>query len=267
MNDCFDNAGALDEIVIDGLAIDSLVGVYPHERHAAQPLVFDLRLSFDASASARSDGLPDTIDYASVVAALRGFVQTRSDQLLEKLASDCCAFISETFRPQRICLQINKPHAAQALGCARVGVRLCRDYRPCQRQWLLLLGSNLASAQCIEQAMAALGEIGRVQLLGAIEHLPPNQGSGAWYFNALACLRSALPAPALQAELKRIEQALGRNRENPGRVSIDIDVLAQGGPPWLADPHAQASGKLDHSSTRKLLSDNAVVVWLANELT
>lgn len=257
----------MDEIVIEGLHVDSLVGVYAHERHAAQPLVFALRLCFDASASAASDALPDTIDYASVVAALRGFVQGRSDQLLEKLAADCCAFLAETFRPLRICVQIDKPHAAAALGCVRVGVRLTRHYRACDSQWLLLLGSNRDSPQTVHQAITALGDIGSAQLLGAIQHLPPNQGRGAWYYNALLCLRSALPAPALLAELKRIEQALGRDRENPGSVSIDIDVLAQGGPPWLADPHAQASGKLDQSSTRKLLSDNAVPVWLANGLT
>lgn len=250
---------AVDEIFIEGLRVDCVIGVYAHERDAPQPLQFDLRLRFDADTSAASDTLDDTIDYASVVAALRGFVPTRSDQLLEKLAVDCCRFLADRFQPSRIELQINKPQAAHALGCDRVGVRLSRDY-PRQQQWLLLLGSNRDSDQSVRQAITALAQVGSVQLLGAIEHLPPNQGNGAWYYNALLSLCSDLPAPALVSALQRIEQALGRDRSTPDSVAIDIDLLARYAQGWVADAHAQTSGKLEQRSTLKLLADNAIRV-------
>lgn len=249
----------MDEIFIEGLRVDCVIGVYAHERDAPQPLWFDLRLRFDADTSAASDALDDTIDYASVVAALRSYVPTRSDQLLEKLAADCCRFLADRFRPSRIQLQINKPQAAHALGCERVGVRLSRDY-PSPQQWLLLLGSNLGSDQTLRQAIAALAQVGPVQLLGTIEHLPPNQGDGPWYYNALLSLRSDLPTPALVSNLQRIEQALGRDRTSPDIVTIDIDLLARYIQGWVADTHAQTSGKLEQRSTIKLLVDNAIRV-------
>jgi len=249
----------VDEIFIEGLRVDCLIGVYDHERDAPQPLQFDLRLRFDADARAASDALDDTIDYASVVDALRSVVSTRSDQLLETLAAACCRFLADRFRPSRIELQINKPQAAHALGCERVGVRLRRDY-PRQQQWLLLLGSNRASDQSVQQAIAALGQIGTVQLLGTIEHLPPNQGNGPWYYNALLSVRTGLSAAALVAASQRIEQALGRDRSTPDSVAIDIDVLARYARRWVADAHAQTSGKLEQRSTIKLLADNAIRV-------
>src|SRR3546814_18530349 len=39
---------AVDEIFIEGLRIDCVIGVYDHERDVPQPLQFDLRLRFDA---------------------------------------------------------------------------------------------------------------------------------------------------------------------------------------------------------------------------
>ncbi len=102
-----------DQIIIEGLRIDSLIGVYAHERERPQPLVFDVALGVDLRAPGRSDQLADTLDYATIVAVLRDFVAERSDQLLERLAEDCCALLAARFRPRWIRLHVRKPEAAR----------------------------------------------------------------------------------------------------------------------------------------------------------
>lgn len=248
------------EIVIEGLRVDALVGAYDFEREAKQPLYFDLVLSYHANAPASSDKLCDAIDYALVVAALRGFVQSRSDQLLEKLAVDCCDFLAKQFRLVKICLTVNKPMAAEALGCATVGVRLERKYPLDGHAWLLLLGSNLHSDQALNQAVGELAQLGHVELLGAIQRLPPDKGNVAWYYNALASLRCDLPAAELRATLRDIEVKLGRDRTAGNVVAIDIDILARFENGWVADEHAKRAGKLDDWPTAKLLADGSVRV-------
>jgi len=245
------------EIVIEGLRVDALVGAYDFEREAKQPLYFDLVLSYYANAPASSDKLCDAIDYALVVAVLRGFVQSRSDQLLEKLAVDCCDFLAKQFRLVKICLTVNKPMAAEALGCATVGVRLERKYPLDGHAWLLLLGSNLHSDQVLNQAVGELAQLGHVELLGAIQRLPPDKGNVAWYYNALASLRCDLPAAELRATLRDIEVKLGRDRTAGNVVAIDIDILARFENGWVADEHAKRAGKLDDWPTASIRPDVA----------
>lgn len=116
-----------DCVFIEGLEVHTLVGVYPHERDAAQPLRMDLRLGHDNRPAGTSDALADTLDYAEVCAAVRDFVGARSDLLLERLGEALCTMLAERFGPRRIELRIDKPEAARALGCAHVGIQLVRD--------------------------------------------------------------------------------------------------------------------------------------------
>lgn len=111
-----------DTIVIEGLRVEALIGVYPHEREQPQPLLIDVQMERAFNAAADSDALLDTIDYADVVALLRGFVSARADQLLERLAQQCSDLLLARYQPASLRLQIRKPIAADALGCASVGV-------------------------------------------------------------------------------------------------------------------------------------------------
>jgi dihydroneopterin aldolase len=116
---------AMDIVCIEDLRVDTVIGVYAWERELRQPLLIGARLGYDNRSVAT---LGTTIDYASVVRALREHVGSRTDELLETLAESCCALLAERFHPRSIELRIDKPLAAAALGCARVGVRLHRDY-------------------------------------------------------------------------------------------------------------------------------------------
>ena len=115
----------MDIVCIEDLRVDTVIGVYAWERELRQPLLVSARLGYDNRVV---DKLSAAIDYSSVVQTLREYVAARSDEMLETLAESCCARLAERFHPRSIELRIDKPTAAAALGCARVGICVYRDY-------------------------------------------------------------------------------------------------------------------------------------------
>ncbi|MBS0383668.1 MAG: dihydroneopterin aldolase [Proteobacteria bacterium] len=117
----------MDRVFIEGLAVETLIGIYAGEHAARQPVVMDLELGFDNAKPAASGRIDDTLDYAAVVAALKAFVADFDCGLLEELAEACCAMLQRQFPAIRsIDLRLDKPAASQALGCRHVGVRVQR---------------------------------------------------------------------------------------------------------------------------------------------
>lgn len=125
---------------------------------------------------------------------------------------------------------------------------------------LLFLGSNADSDEVIQRALHSLAALGKVTQFD-VEHLPPRSGSGAWYFNALAIVEHKKSAQDLRQSLRAIEQALGRNRQTPEVVAIDIDVLAfRHGNDWLADAHALEKGELETYPVQGMLSKAGITI-------
>lgn len=122
-------------------------------------------------------------------------------------------------------------------------------------RWLLLLGSNLATPERVQQALERLALLGRVKPLTPIERTPARADPSRFYYNALAALNSELDREALRAQLKRIEAGLGRVRDGSGVVAIDIDLLAKHeNGRWRADPHALAKREFAQTPARELLA-------------
>lgn len=126
---------------------------------------------------------------------------------------------------------------------------------------LLLLGSNLAGPERIEDALARLDALGNVVLLTPIRRLPAREDPSRVYHNALATLESGFDREALRAQLKQIEIDLGRTRDASGAVAIDIDLLAtQAAGRWLADPHALAKKEFSQTPARDLLEAAGITI-------
>ena len=53
-----------DKILIHGLRVETVIGVYDWERTIRQPLVIDLELATDASGAAATDQISHALDYA-----------------------------------------------------------------------------------------------------------------------------------------------------------------------------------------------------------
>lgn len=110
------------------------------------------------------------------------------------------------------------------------------------------LGANLGDAAfAMRSAAAALGSLAQTALvaLSSVYRSAPVESSGADYLNAVALLRTELAAPALLAQLQRIEHEHGRERPYPNAPrTLDLDLLMYGNQrmarPELTLPHPRA---------------------------
>ena len=83
----------VDELTVTGIECFGHHGVFDHERRAGQPFVIDLTLGVRTRRAATSDDLRDTVDYGSLVAAVKAAVERDPVDLIETLAqriSDVC---------------------------------------------------------------------------------------------------------------------------------------------------------------------------------
>ncbi|WP_407275036.1 dihydroneopterin aldolase [Halothiobacillus sp. DCM-1] len=78
--------GAWDWILIEGLEFDAILGIYPHERAAAQPVQFDLKLAVARVDGSKADDIQTTVDYQRVCEAVMSMTQMGAFQLVETLA-------------------------------------------------------------------------------------------------------------------------------------------------------------------------------------
>jgi 2-amino-4-hydroxy-6-hydroxymethyldihydropteridine diphosphokinase len=89
------------------------------------------------------------------------------------------------------------------------------------------IGANLGDARAnVDDALARLAALGRVTAASAKYCTAPIDSSGDDYINAVACIDTALDAPALLDALRAIELAHGRERpyRNAPRT-LDLDIL------------------------------------------
>ncbi|GGO63919.1 dihydroneopterin aldolase [Bowmanella pacifica] len=99
----------MDKIYIEGLRLESLIGVYDWERKAPRPLLVDLCLRCDLSQAAQTDKVTDTIDYALVAESLGRVAEKSSFELLEALASAMLDALFAEFAIREITLKLSKP--------------------------------------------------------------------------------------------------------------------------------------------------------------
>lgn len=119
----------VDWVIIDDLRVEAVIGVHDWEWHIRQPLLFSLRLLFDNTRAAASGDLGDTLDYAVISEAIVALAAEFDGELIEQLAERCAQMLADDFGVQALQLRIDKPLAAMNLGAARVGIRICRDWR------------------------------------------------------------------------------------------------------------------------------------------
>ncbi|MCB1561809.1 MAG: dihydroneopterin aldolase [Xanthomonadales bacterium] len=114
-----------DCVFIEGLVIETVIGIYDWERKIRQPLRFDIEMTFDNRVPAASDDIADTLDYKAVSKRLIAFVGASSFGLVETLAERCAALIIDEFDVARVDLKLSKPGAVR--GADSVGVRIRRS--------------------------------------------------------------------------------------------------------------------------------------------
>lgn len=115
----------MEQIIIHGMAMPTIIGVYDWERTKPQTLLLDMVLDCDLKAACSSDNVNDTIDYAKVQEVVLAIGQDSQFELLEALGERICATLLQTFPINTIDLTIVKPDILENV--TRVAVRLVRQ--------------------------------------------------------------------------------------------------------------------------------------------
>ena len=114
-----------DKVFIEGLEIETLIGIYDWERRIRQTLVFDIEMAFDNRVPAATDDIALTLNYKDVSKRLVEYVGQSGFGLVETLAERCAAIILDEFGVARVRLKLSKPGAVR--GARAVGVVIERE--------------------------------------------------------------------------------------------------------------------------------------------
>ena len=101
----------MDRILIEGLEVETCIGVYDWERTIQQRLVFDLDIQTDIRAAAVSDDLANTLDYKALSDRVIEYVSATSFELIEALAENLAELLIDEFDLSWLVLKISKPGA------------------------------------------------------------------------------------------------------------------------------------------------------------
>lgn len=115
----------MDIIFIDGLRVDTLIGIYPREQAMAQTIELDLQIGASTASAGASDDIRDTINYAEVVERLRRELGSRHFNLLEKLAEHVAIVLLEDYSASWVRVSVAKVGVMR--GVRRVGVVIERS--------------------------------------------------------------------------------------------------------------------------------------------
>jgi len=102
-----------DLVLIEGLEIRTVIGIYDWEREIRQTVRLDIEMAWDISKAGQSDDIADTLDYKAVSKRLIEFVEASSFGLIEKLAESCAVILLQEFQVPWLRLKMSKPGAVR----------------------------------------------------------------------------------------------------------------------------------------------------------
>ncbi|MDX8410395.1 MAG: dihydroneopterin aldolase [Mariprofundaceae bacterium] len=100
-----------DHILIEGLEIQTVIGIYDWERKIRQTVRLDLEIAWDISMAGETDDIVHTLNYKSVSKRLTEFVESSSFGLIEALAEHCARIVMDEFSAPWLRLKLSKPGA------------------------------------------------------------------------------------------------------------------------------------------------------------
>lgn len=113
---------------LQGLRVECIVGIHPHERETLQCVLFDIDLDYDFAAAAIADAIDDAVDYSRAASLVAELAERRGFQLIETMAEETAAMLFAQFpQVRRVRLEIRKPAAVPAAACAFVRVERVRS--------------------------------------------------------------------------------------------------------------------------------------------
>lgn len=221
---------ARDRIFVNGLRLETIIGVLPEEREAPQPLQVDLEIEADLSTAGQTDDLGDTANYGAIADAVALLVRSSRDILLERLATRIaeCTLAFEQVLAVRVRLTKLQPPIDEEIDSTAVSIRRTRaDFAvPSPHRAIVALGSNLGDrAVHLRFGIEQLANVIAQSQVFETEPVGGPEGQGA-YLNMVAVVETDLDPHAFLRRLHSIEAAAGRVRtEHWGPRTLDLDLL------------------------------------------
>lgn len=119
----------LDRLAVHGIEAYGHHGVFDFERREGQLFKVDLVLGVDTRPAAHSDNLQDTVDYGTLVAAVKEAVETDPVDLIERLAQRIADVCLTDSRVQWTQVTVHKPEAPIAAAFTDVALTITRSRR------------------------------------------------------------------------------------------------------------------------------------------
>ncbi|MGE4570623.1 MAG: dihydroneopterin aldolase [Gammaproteobacteria bacterium] len=115
----------MDIVFIQGLKIDTVIGIYDWERKVRQNIVFDIEMSSNNVVAANTDNIDQALNYHAICDRLCDYVRGSEFQLVETLAEKVCQIIINEFGVEWVKLKLNKGEVVT--GAEGVGVIIERS--------------------------------------------------------------------------------------------------------------------------------------------
>ena len=103
-----------DILSIEGLKVDTTIGVYKWEREVKQSVIIDLVLEIKNTNPAFEDSIELAVDYTAVSDMVSNLVRSSSYLLIESLAEAIARQILKEFAIRKVRLKLSKPSAIQS---------------------------------------------------------------------------------------------------------------------------------------------------------
>jgi 7,8-dihydroneopterin aldolase/epimerase/oxygenase len=120
---------AADRLAVTGIAAVGHHGVFDFERRDGQTFTVDLVLGLDTRGAARDDDLQQTVDYGSLVAAVKQAIETDPVDLIETLAQRIADLCLADRRVDWAQVTVHKPDAPIEATFSDVALTITRSRR------------------------------------------------------------------------------------------------------------------------------------------
>ncbi|RUO78163.1 dihydroneopterin aldolase [Idiomarina tyrosinivorans] len=115
-----------DCVIIEDLAIDTIIGVFDWEKTQQQRLYVTLHMGWDNSIPGNSDDIADALDYDAVSRHVSAWVSGQPRELIEQVAEGIATELHQQFAVLWVKVKVAKPGAvAQA---KNIAVEIYRDF-------------------------------------------------------------------------------------------------------------------------------------------
>lgn len=115
----------MDSVFIQGLTVDTVIGVARWERALRQRVRIDVTLDRDLSVPGSSDDIADAVDYAAVSECVRAVARDGAFRLVEALAEAVAGAVLARWEVARVRVSVTK--SGVVAGVAGVGVSVERS--------------------------------------------------------------------------------------------------------------------------------------------